>query len=797
MSQATDADDLPPALRAATTLVLATDLPTILLRGPSTVVLHNDAFTKLAGPPQSLPPGRDLRDLWPAWWTLLAARLERTWNGESSTAIDEPFFSPPKGASVAPRALFLTTTFSPLRDESGTVAGALLTVHEVRPSPRPLSPESEQARLLDESERARARMLAELSAERERLRILILSMPAPVALLVGPEHRYELANDAYLQLRGANRDVIGLTLAEAFPELAGQGIFERFDGVYQTGVPWTGLETIVRLERGDAVAEDLWFDLRLEPVRDIGGRVTGVLVLALDVSNQVRARQAAESARTQVTTILESIGDAFYAVDSSFRFTYVNRKAEELWGRRRDDLLGKHYWSEFPAAMGSESYHMHHRLMAERRPLHYETVSPLIGRPLDVSLFPAEDGGLSCYFRDISERTESESALRRSEARYRTLFESIDEGFCVIELLFDDQDRPIDYVFIETNPAFVRQTGLENAVGKRMRELAPSHEEHWFETYGRVALTGAPLRFDAPAEALHRWYDVFAFRIGDPEERRVAVLFNDVSPARTASRERERLLSVAEQARAEAEAANRAKSEFLAIMSHELRTPLNAIGGYSELLESGIYGAVTEVQRGALARIQRSQRHLLTLINGVLDFSRVEAGAVSYDVSNVHVAEAVAEAESLVAPELRAKGLGYTWAGAAPELAVRADHEKLQQILLNLLANAAKFTYPRDDLPARIEVSCEVDDAGVGPGAGPRGRVLIRVRDTGEGIAADQIERIFEPFVQVDQRLTRPHAGVGLGLAISRDLARGMGGELTVESTPGEGSVFTLALPKA
>jgi signal transduction histidine kinase len=267
----------------------------------------------------------------------------------------------------------------------------------------------------------------------------------------------------------------------------------------------------------------------------------------------------------------------------------------------------------------------------------------------------------------------------------------------------------------------------------------------------------------------------------------------DVTAEREAASERERLLAEAEAARDAAEAANRAKSEFLAVMSHELRTPLNAIGGYAELIELGIHGPVSAEQRKALARIQTSQRHLLGLIAGVLDYSRVEAGAVTYRITDVPLAEAVAEAETLVAPQLRAKGLGYAWSGAPPGLAVQADREKLQQILLNLLGNAVKFTDARAGVPGRIEVACSVDEGGEATG----GRVRIQVRDTGEGIAAEELERIFEPFVQADQRLTREHAGVGLGLAISRDLARGMGGDLTVASAPGTGSTFTIVLRRA
>ncbi|MEP6989522.1 MAG: ATP-binding protein [bacterium] len=245
--------------------------------------------------------------------------------------------------------------------------------------------------------------------------------------------------------------------------------------------------------------------------------------------------------------------------------------------------------------------------------------------------------------------------------------------------------------------------------------------------------------------------------------------------------ERARLLESERQARASAELANRAKSEFLAVMSHELRTPLNAIGGYAELIELGIRGPVTEDQRKDLQRIQKSQRHLLGLLNGVLNYSRVEAGAATYEIEDVVLDEVLASAEALVAPQVRNKRLSLTYAPTEQGLVVRADGEKLQQIVLNLLTNAVKFTEPG----GHIELSCRA--------AGDE--VHVRVSDTGRGIAADQLARVFEPFVQIDARLTRTQEGVGLGLAISRDLARGMGGDLTAESTPGQGSTFTLALP--
>ena len=232
-----------------------------------------------------------------------------------------------------------------------------------------------------------------------------------------------------------------------------------------------------------------------------------------------------------------------------------------------------------------------------------------------------------------------------------------------------------------------------------------------------------------------------------------------------------------------AEAANRAKGEFLAVMSHELRTPLNAIGGYAELIEMGIRGPVTPEQREDLRRIQTSQRHLLGLINEVLNYAKLETGTVHYDLTDVPLSEALSGAQALVAPQARLKGLTLVVSEHATELSARADVEKLRQILANLLSNAVKFTDPA----GTIELSC----------TGDADWVRIRVRDTGIGIARERTEDIFDPFVQVRADLTRPHEGTGLGLAISRDLARGMGGDVTVQSEAGVGSTFTLTLPRS
>ena len=423
--------------------------------------------------------------------------------------------------------------------------------------------------------------------------------------------------------------------------------------------------------------------------------------------------------------------------------------------------------------------------------------------------------GFAKVTRDLTEQRAAQEVIRSSEERFRLLTQSVKDyaifmldpgGF--IATWNSGAEHINGYTAAEVigRHFSIFYPPEDIAAGKAPRELHTATTEGEYEEEGwRVRKDGT--RFWAsvvltPVRLPDNRLVGFAKVTRDLTERRAAEerALNEVrraasqEAARNAAEQRAlELRTLAEQLRfqaeelerrsREAEAANRAKSEFLAAMSHELRTPLNAIGGYTQLIQMGLSGPITDEQREQLDRIQRSQEHLLGIINDILNFSRIEAGQVVYDIRPVRVHDIVEGVIPMVLPQAHAKHLRLHIGACPQELEAQVDSTKVEQILINLLSNAVKFTAEGGE----IEVSCGARD----------GSVHINVRDSGIGIPSDQLEAIFAPFVQVGRGLATPKDGTGLGLAISRDLARAMHGDLSVQSEEGVGSTFTLALPGA
>ena len=385
---------------------------------------------------------------------------------------------------------------------------------------------------------------------------------------------------------------------------------------------------------------------------------------------------------------------------------------------------------------------------------------------------------------------ESMLALQR-ETMLRAVFEHAPSFMCVM--------RGPQLVYELANDAYYGLIGHRTVLGKPILEALPELAGQGIvEILDEVYTTGRSfvgrelsvmLSRTPGADEEERFADfIFYPLVNNAGEREgIVVHGSDVTSQVLSRREAERLLEESERARADAEAAraeaqiaNRAKVDFLRVMSHELRTPLNAIAGYSALLEMGIHGTLSDAQREDVLRIQVSQRHLLRLINEVLNYAKLETGSLEYEITDIQAADSIRAAVEFIEPQYRTKGL-HLQIDACADIVVRADEERMLQVLINLLTNALKFTDPG----GRVEVRCAAVD----------GMVTFDVVDTGIGIAQEDLERIFDPFVQTRSEPSRSREGTGLGLAISRELARGMGGDVTVTSEPGAGSTFHLRLP--
>ena len=386
--------------------------------------------------------------------------------------------------------------------------------------------------------------------------------------------------------------------------------------------------------------------------------------------------------------------------------------------------------------------------------------------------------------------------VREGADRYRSLFESIDAGFCILELLFDGAGTPVDYGFVEVNPAFVRQTGLVDAIGRTAREMAPDLEPHWFEIYGRVAQTGEAIRFENRADALNRWYDVYAFRVGDPASARVAVLFNDISRRRIIEEELRELTASLEQrvrtATAEREAAlaqlhEAQKLETLGQLTggvaHDFNNLLTPITGALDMLQRQFGRADARAERligGALESAERAR----TLVQRLLGFARRSP----LQTRPVDLGELLEGMRDLIASSVGASvELRLRYPAGVP--AAMADHNQLELAILNLCVNA------RDAMPAGGRLTVAVEPVTLATGEVPQvpsGRYLrLSVIDTGIGMDAATLARAVEPFYSTKE----VGKGTGLGLSMVHGLASQLGGGFRLTSAPGEGTRVDLWLP--
>jgi PAS domain S-box-containing protein len=534
-----------------------------------------------------------------------------------------------------------------------------------------------------------------------------------------------------------------------------------------------------------------------------------------------RDRQVGRASGDLYRLLVERVVDyAIFALDPDGYILTWNAGAERLKGYKPDEIIGRHFSVFYPEKdLADDKPGRELRTAIETGTVEDEgwrlrKDGTRFWANVLITALRDDDGkllGFGKVTRDLSARRAAEESLRESEERFRLLVQSVQDyaiflldpagliatwnegaqrikGYNADEVIgkhFSIFYAEADAAKPELELRVARETGKYEDEGWRLRK---DGTRFWasvvitaiHDAKGKLAGFSKVTRDLTERRAAHDRAIEDARRLATEEAAREAAEARAAEFRSLSEQLRVQTLEL-ERQREESENANRVKSEFLAAMSHELRTPLNAIGGYAQLIQLGLSGPVTEIQREQLDRIQNSQQHLLSVINDILNYSRIEAGKVTYDIVPFAISDAIRAVVPMVDPLVRAKGLSLGVPHLTQDLIARADRTKVEQILINLLSNAVKFTDA-----GTVAVKCGGTDQ----------TVWVSVRDTGLGIEAEHIDTIFAPFAQVGRTLASPKEGTGLGLSISRDLAVAMHGKLSVESEPGVGSTFTLTLPR-
>jgi PAS domain S-box-containing protein len=416
--------------------------------------------------------------------------------------------------------------------------------------------------------------------------------------------------------------------------------------------------------------------------------------------------------------------------------------------------------------------------------------------------------------QEIAERRQAEEAVRESEERYHNLFNTMDEGFCVIEMIFDGEDRPVDYRFLEVNAAFEKQTGLYDVKDKLIRDLVSDNEEYWFEIYGKIALTGESLHFGNEAKALNRWYDVHAYRVGKPENRLVAIIFNDITDRKRIEenlrsahdelevriQERTYELSEAyETLQKEVDEHKKTEEHLVRVqklqalgtlaggIAHDFNNVLAGIIGFTEMVLEDIAPDSPEHKR--LELVLKGANRGRDLVRQILTFSRKS----EQHKKPLALNQVVEEGLKLLRPTLPTT-IEIVSKSLTNDDQLLADPVQIHQILMNLCTNAAHAMREKGGtLDIRVfKTSLQEGNPMPLPNMKAGDYIVLKVTDAGSGMTPETLNQVFDPFFTTKQ----PGEGTGLGLSVVHGIVRSHGGYITVESEPDKGTTFRVYLPR-
>jgi PAS domain S-box-containing protein len=730
---------------------------------------------------------------------LGSSATARALRGE--TVVGEPFdYVSPDGQRRT-----VSASSAPMRDAEGRIIGAVTVSRDIT--------ERTQAELENE------KLLAAVRDEKERLSALVNSI-ADEVWFCDAEKQFTLANPSAVR-------EFNITSADAVDV---QALARRLEVLRPDGSPRPVEEApplralqgeVVRnqeeMVRTPASGELRYREVSASPVRDAAGRIIGSVSVVRDITERKRAEEAVREAHLRTTSVLEAIADAFYSLDDEWRFVVVNPAAERApFGRPASELLGKVIWDVFPAIVGTRIHQHYLDAVAKRGIEHYEAQSPLNGKWYEVFMYP-RPGGLDVYLRDIDERKRLEGLYRVLSQVNEAIVRTHDEQALCLEvcrIVAQEGQFPLAWIGLTkgttvaplacAGPAadYLREIRVEltgelgaGPTGTCVREdrvvlnddfdsnraMAPWREsarKHGFKSSASLPVH----RHGEPIGAL----TLYAGTPGafDPEQVKLLnSLCDDISYA-LAAIEQERLRSEAERALRESEQSlresDRRKDEFLAVLSHELRSPLAPIRNSVYLLQHAPPGG--EQARRAEQIIDRQSAHLTRLVDDLLDLNRISRGKIELQRERVDVAELTRRTAEDHRANFHERGVHLEVTIVNAPLWVHADPTRMAQVIGNLLVNACKFTPSGGNV--QVQVAVEGNQA------------VLRVRDTGEGIAPELFARIFDPFTQAEQNIARSQGGLGLGLSLVKGFVELHGGSVIVASEgPGRGAEFAVRLP--
>ena len=813
----------PESLRTLTNVMLSSNQPMFIAWGPSRTLLYNDAYSEVLGNKHPTALCRDFLDVWEEIRADLQPIVDSAYAGEPVQMDDIELWMERKGRREETHFSF---SYTPIKDEWGHVAGFFCPCVEIT------------QQVLVERRR---------QADAERQRRLFEQAPGFITILSGPEHVFEFTNAAYRRLFG-DRDFVGQPIRRAFPELEGQGFYELLDQVFTSGERFVADHVRVMVKSSlDGEPEERFQNFIYEPVVDEQGSVIGIFVEGHDVTDTHRAEVELRESETRLAFLdrlsaeAASLNDADAVLATTTRMlgehlrlsvcAYADMDEDEDGFTIRGDwaapgcksIVGHYSLADFGKLavknLGAGLPLVVNDNLRELAPEEAATFQN-IGIAATICMPLVKEGRLAALMaihdrvprmwsdaelallREVTarswahvERVAATEELRASEARYRALFETIDAGFSVVEVIFDENGKPVDYVFVEANPAFERQTGLTNVVGRSARTLVPDLEPHWFELYGRVARTGDPVRFEQGSDAMGRWFDVHALRVGDPALRRVAILFNDISARRGAEKRlielNDTLESRVAERTAELEQAHEqlrqsqkleAMGQLTGGVAHDFNNLLAPIVGSLDLLHRK--GVGSERERRLIDGALQSAERARVLVQRLLAFARrqpLQTQAVDVGALVRGMADLVA---STSGPRIKVE------IDVPDDLpSALADSNQVEMAILNLAVNARDAMPEGGSLTIAAQVAPEERRRGL---ALPEGRyVRLSVADTGTGMDEATISRAIEPFFST-KGIGR---GTGLGLSMVHGLASQLGGGLAITSKVGLGTCIELYLP--